>query len=103
MVRRRTPACCADNITSGFVHVLETRTEGDEVVGTRFQIMIVDALGVTHTRETRHCPACNLDLLVGRSGSGVPCVTVDAWSSPLVDDEQERAIEAIKKMMEPSE
>lgn len=104
MTRRRTPACCADNITSGFVTVLETSTEGDEVVGTKFQITIVDAVGVSHTRETRHCPACHLDLLIGRSGRGVPCVSVDAWYSPLVEDEQERAaIDAIKKMTEPSE
>jgi hypothetical protein len=87
MTRKHTPACCADNVTSGFVTVLETRSEGDEVVGTKFQITIVDSVGIAHERETKHCPACNLDLPSGRNGCGVPCVSVDAWYSPLVEGE----------------
>jgi hypothetical protein len=75
MGRRFAPICCDDNTLLGFVLATETAKDGDQIFGTKFQMTIVDAVGVSHIRTTDRCPACGRSL---RDRSFL-CVPIDAW------------------------
>lgn len=92
--KRYVPTCCQSNCVDGFV--IATSVEWDSTFdcarGTKFQITLIDAIGVAHTCEVTSCPVCGRDL------PQIRCIEIDGWHSRQA--EQTAVDEAVVKIRE---